>query len=229
MSPERIDLLVVDDHMIIRRGLVQILSEADGIGELREAADGPAAMRALRERPVAVVLLDIALGERDGMDVLKAIRAEFPAVGVVMLSVYPETQFGVRAIRAGAGAYLNKGCSPDELLGAIRRVAGGGVYVTPAIADLLARSVRRDDDRPPHESLSNREFQVLELLAGGLRCPTSPSASACPATPSRPIARASSTSSGCAASSNWPTTPPATISCAERRTAARRHGFCRRV
>ncbi|QDF99046.1 DNA-binding response regulator [Azoarcus sp. DD4] len=168
MSPERIDLLVVDDHMIIRRGLVQILSEADGIGELREAADGPAAMRALRERPVAVVLLDIALGERDGMDVLKAIRAEFPAVGVVMLSVYPETQFGVRAIRAGAGAYLNKGCSPDELLGAIRRVAGGGVYVTPAIADLLARSVRRDDDRPPHESLSNREFQVLELLAGGL-------------------------------------------------------------
>lgn len=168
MSPARIDLLVVDDHMIIRRGLVQILSEADGIGELREAADGPAAMRALRERPATVVLLDIALGERDGMDVLKTIRAEFPAVGVVMLSVYPETQFGVRAIRAGAGAYLNKGCSPDELLGAIRRVAGGGVYVTPAIADLLARSVRRDDDRPPHESLSNREFQVLELLAGGL-------------------------------------------------------------
>lgn len=168
MSVGRIDLLVVDDHMIIRRGLVQILSEAADIGELREAADGPAAMRALRERPAAVVLLDIALGERDGMDVLKAIRAEFPAVGVVMLSVYPESQFGVRAIRAGAGAYLNKGCSPDELLGAIRRVAAGGVYVTPAIADLLARSVRRDDDRPPHESLSNREFQVLELLAGGL-------------------------------------------------------------
>lgn len=168
MSVGRIDLLVVDDHMIIRRGLVQILSEAADIGELREAADGPAAMRALRERPAAVVLLDIALGERDGMDVLKAIRAEFPAAGVVMLSVYPESQFGVRAIRAGAGAYLNKGCSTDELLGAIRRVAAGGVYVTPAIADLLARSVRRDDDRPPHESLSNREFQVLELLAGGL-------------------------------------------------------------
>lgn len=168
MSVGRIDLLVVDDHMIIRRGLVQILSEAADIGELREAADGPAAMRALRERPAAVVLLDIALGERDGMDVLKAIRAEFPAAGVVMLSVYPESQFGVRAIRAGAGAYLNKGCSTDELLGAIRRVAAGGVYVTPAIAELLARSVRRDDDRPPHEALSNREFQVLELLAGGL-------------------------------------------------------------
>lgn len=167
MSVGRIDLLVVDDHMIIRRGLVQILSEAADIGELREAADGPAAMRALRERPAAVVLLDIALGERDGMDVLKAIRAEFPAAGVVMLSVYPESQFGVRAIRAGAGAYLNKGCSTDELLGAIRRVAAGGVYVTPAIADLLARSVRRDDDRLPHEALSNREFQVLELLAAG--------------------------------------------------------------
>lgn len=162
-----IDLLVVDDHMIIRRGLVQILSEAAEIGAIREAADGPAALRALRDRPAAVVLLDVALGERDGLDVLKSIRAEFPAVGVVMLSVYPESQFGVRAIRSGAGAYLNKGCSPEELLGAITRVAAGGVYVGPVIAELLARSVRDGGDRPPHESLSNREFQVLTLLADG--------------------------------------------------------------
>ncbi|PTD96874.1 response regulator [Pseudothauera lacus] len=167
MSARVLSLLVVDDHMIIRRGLIQILSEAPAIGDIREAADGAAALRALRERAVDVMLLDIALGERDGLDVLKTVRTEFPGVGVVMLSVYPESQFGVRAIRAGAGAYLNKGCSPEALLDAIVRVGSGGVYLTPGIAELLARSVRSNDDRAPHESLSNREFQVLELLARG--------------------------------------------------------------
>ena len=160
-------MLVVDDHMIIRRGLVQILSETEGIGPFREAGDGPAAIRAMREEAADVVLLDVALGERDGLDVLKSLRAEFPQSGVVMLSVYPESQFAVRAIRAGAGAYLNKGCSPDELVAAIHKVAAGGVYVTPSIAELLARSVRGRDALAPHENLSNREFQVLELFAQG--------------------------------------------------------------
>lgn len=162
-----IDLLVVDDHMIIRRGLVQILSEEPRIGRIEEAADGPAAMRILRTAPVDVVLLDIALGDRDGFEVLKLIRAELPRVGVIMLSVYPESQFAVRAIRAGAGAYLNKGCSPEDLLGAIAKVADGGVFITPAIAELLARSVRDPGGRPAHESLSNREAQVLRLLVQG--------------------------------------------------------------
>lgn len=160
-------LLVVDDHMIIRRGLIQILSEAPDIGEVRDAGDGPTALRLLRERAADVLLLDIALGERDGLDVLRTVRAEFPAVGVVMLSVYPESQFALRAIRAGAGAYLNKGCSPEELLTAIARVAEGGMYLTSSIAELLARSVRDDGERPAHEALSNREFQVLKLLAQG--------------------------------------------------------------
>ena len=164
-------LLIVDDHMIIRRGLTQILADDAAIGAIHEAADGPSAMRVLREQvvaaqPIDVVLLDIALGERDGLDVLKAIRAEFPGVGVIMLSVYAESQFAVRAIRSGASAYLNKGCTPEELLAAIARVAAGGVHITPGIAELLAHSVR-DDARPAHESLSNREFQVLQLLAQG--------------------------------------------------------------
>ncbi|MGD9944660.1 MAG: response regulator [Burkholderiaceae bacterium] len=161
------DLLIVGDHMIIRRGLTQILAGDARIGRVAEAADGPAALRELRAAPVQVVLLDIALGDRDGLDVLRAIRAEFPSVGVVMLSVYPETQFAVRAMRAGAAAYLNKGCSPETLFAAIAKVASGGVYVTPVLAELLARNVRADDARPPHESLSNREFQVLKLLAAG--------------------------------------------------------------
>lgn len=162
-----IDLLVVDDHMIIRRGLVQILSDAPWIGAIHEAGEGPGALRLLRSTRVDVVLLDIALGDRDGFEVLKLIRGEFPKVGIVMLSVYPESQFAVRAIRAGAGAYLNKGCSPEELLGAIAKVAEGGVFITPAIAELLARSVRDDNARPAHESLSNPEFQVLGLLVQG--------------------------------------------------------------
>ncbi len=163
------DVLIVDDHMIIRRGLRQILSEAPGIDLLHEAEDGPSALRILRTTSVDVVLLDIALGERDGLDVLKTLHSEFPRIGVIMLSVYPESQFALRAIRSGAHAYLNKGCSPDVLIAAIAKVATGSLYVTPAVAEVLAQNVRGgvDGERPPHELLSNREFQVLQLLAQG--------------------------------------------------------------
>lgn len=162
-------LLIVDDHMIIRRGLRQILSESPAIGEIHEAEDGPSALRLLRSTPVDVVLLDIALGERDGLDVLKTLHGEFPRLGVIMLSVYPENQFALRAMRGGAHAYLNKGCSPDILFAAIAKVASGGLYITPVVAELLAQNVRGgpDDEKPPHEALSNREFQVLQLLAQG--------------------------------------------------------------
>lgn len=162
-------ILIVDDHMIIRRGLRQILSENPAIGDIHEAEDGPGALRLLRQTPVDVVLLDIALGERDGLDVLKTLHSEFPRLGVIMLSVYPENQFALRALKSGAHAYLNKGCSPDILFAAIAKVATGGLYVTPAVAELLAHDLRGDADRekPPHELLSNREFQVLQLLAQG--------------------------------------------------------------
>lgn len=161
------NVLIVDDHLIIRRGLAQILAEDRSIGRVAQAADGVSALRSLRESPFDVVLLDIALGERDGLDLLKTIRNEFPRIGIVMLSVYPESQFAVRAIRGGASAYLNKGCTPDELYAAIARVAAGGMYLSPSIAELLAQNVREDTQRAPHESLSNREFQVLQLLAAG--------------------------------------------------------------
>lgn len=162
-----IRLLIVDDHMIIRRGLIQILGEDARLQVAGEAADGAAALRILRSQPVDVVLLDIALGERDGIDVLGTIRREFPQAGVIMLSVYPENQFALRAIRSGANAYLNKGCAPEELVAAIVRAAEGGTYLTPAIAELMAHDIRADRSRPLHEALSNREFQVLQLLAHG--------------------------------------------------------------
>jgi len=160
-------ILIVDDHMIIRRGLTQILAEHPRIEHIAEAADGPSALQALRGARFDVVLLDIALGERDGLDVLKSMRSEFPTLGVIMLSVYPETQFGVRSIKSGANAYLNKGSSPEVLFAAIFKVASGGIYITPGIAELLAKNVRQDNAQTPHETLSNREFQVLQLLANG--------------------------------------------------------------
>jgi len=162
-------ILIVDDHMIIRRGLRQILSENPAIGDIHEAEDGPAALRCLRGTAIDVVLLDIALGERDGLDVLKTLHGEFPRLGVIILSVYPENQFALRALKSGAHAYLNKGCNPDILYAAIAKVAIGGLYVTPTVAELLAHDVRGDTDseKPPHETLSNREYQVLKLLAQG--------------------------------------------------------------
>lgn len=160
-------LLIVDDHMIIRRGLVQILLGHAPVESIHEAADAPSALQELRQNKFDVVFLDIELGDRDGLDLLRTIRNEFSNTGVIMLSVYPESQFGVRAIKSGASAYLNKGCSPDELYAALARVACGGVYITPRVAELLARNVRREDTALPHEALSNREFQVLKLLANG--------------------------------------------------------------
>ncbi len=162
-----LNLLIVDDHLIIRRGLARILQEDPRVGQVQEAADAPTALRALRQAPFDAMVLDVALGERDGLDVLKTVRADYPGLGVVMLSVYPESQFAVRALRAGAHAYLNKGCDPDELLAALVNAAAGKMYVTPTVAELLAHTVRQDSTRPPHELLSNREFQVLQLLVAG--------------------------------------------------------------
>jgi two-component system, NarL family, invasion response regulator UvrY len=161
------NILIVDDHMIIRRGLVQILQEFKDQYVIDQAQDGVEAMRKLRSAHFDAVLLDVALGERDGFDVLKSVRSEFPKLGVVMLSVYPEAQFALRAIRSGANAYLNKGCSPLELTQAIQMAGTGQVYLTPAVANLMANDLRKPTDRPLHERLSNREMQVMRLMVQG--------------------------------------------------------------
>jgi DNA-binding NarL/FixJ family response regulator len=164
----RIRVLIVDDHMLIRRGLRQVLSDAPDIEVAGEAGDGVEAIRLQRAAAADVVLLDIAMEGRDGLEVLGQMRQEFPRSAVLMLSVYPESQFALRAIRGGAAGYLNKGCAPDELFGAVRKAAVGGTYVTPAVAERMAASLRGDDaERPLHEVLSNREYQVLTGLARG--------------------------------------------------------------
>ena len=160
-------VVIVDDHLMLRRGIAQILGENPAISVVGEAAGGPDLMRLLRTDGADVVLLDIALNDRDGFDVLKQLRSEFPQVAVLMLSTYPESQFGVRALKSGAAGYLNKGCSTEQLFEAIARVARGGLFVTPELAERLAFGVRSDTPASPLDSLSNREMQVLKLLASG--------------------------------------------------------------
>jgi len=162
-----IRLLICDDHAIVRRGFRQILADAPDIHVAAEAADGPEALRCIRAGGIDVALFDIALPGRDGLDVLKQARAEFPKLAVLMVSTYPESQYALRCLRLGAAGYLNKSADPAELIAAIRKAAQGGLYVSAAVADTLACAVRKDAGDAPHERLSRREYQVFRLIAEG--------------------------------------------------------------
>lgn len=165
-----IRVLICDDHRIVREGLRQILADADDIGVVAEAGDGPEAVRLLRDAgpgAVDVLLLDIAMPGRDGLDVLRQLKGEMPRLPVLMLSTYPDKQYAVRSIRLGAAGYLNKSADTGELVAAIRKAAAGKVYVTPAIAEALAAAISEMAGRQAHETLSNREYQVFRLIATG--------------------------------------------------------------
>ena len=162
-----IRLLICDDHAIVRQGLKQILADVPDLTVAGEAADGPTAIQCMRAGGVDMVLLDIALPGRDGLDVLKQVRQEFPQLPVLIVSTYPEKQYALRCLRLGAGGYLNKGADPAELIAAIRKIAGGGMFVSPAVAESLALALRHESERPPHELLSQREYQVFTLIAAG--------------------------------------------------------------
>jgi DNA-binding NarL/FixJ family response regulator len=162
-----IRVLIADDHAILRRGLRQIIEETEDLEVVGEAESSAQALQHLRVHPCDVVLLDISMPDRNGMDTLGIISREHPKVAVLMLSTYPESQYAVRALRGGAAGYLNKQSAPAQLVNAIRQVATGKKYVTPAVAEELARHVQNDSDRPPHELLSNREYQTMCMIAGG--------------------------------------------------------------
>lgn len=162
-----IRLLICDDHVIVRQGLKQILADAPDFTVAAEAGDGPEAIRRVRDGDVDVVLLDIALPGRDGLDVLKQLHQEFPKLAVLIVSTYPEKQYALRCLRLGAAGYLNKGADPDELITAIRKVAQGRMFVSPLVAEALAAVMRKDTGQPPHETLSQREYQVFTLIATG--------------------------------------------------------------
>lgn len=164
-----IRVLVCDDHLIVRQGIKQILADAGDIAVVGEAGNGPEAVTRVRAGGIDVVLLDIAMPQRDGLDVLKQLRGEVPKLPVLMLSTYPDRQYAVRSLKLGAAGYLNKSADSEQMVAAIRKVARGGLFVTPSVAELLADAVGAglQEDRPLPERLSHREYQVFRLLAGG--------------------------------------------------------------
>ena len=164
-----IRVLVCDDHQIVRQGIKQILADANDLALAGEAASGPEAIARVREGGIDVVLLDIAMPQRDGLDVLRQLKGEYPKLPVLMLSTYPDRQYAVRSLKLGAAGYLNKSADSEQMTEAIRRVAAGRLFITPHVAEQLAGAVGagRADDAPLHERLSHREYQVFRLLAEG--------------------------------------------------------------
>jgi DNA-binding NarL/FixJ family response regulator len=162
-----IRLLIVDDHAIVRHGLRQVVSEAADIVVAAEAGSSQEAVRLLREREFDMVLLDISLPDKNGIETLKLIKRDKPGLPVVMLTMHAEDEFGVRALKAGASGYVTKQSAHDQLLVAVRHVASGRRYISPNLAEELVRSIGETSEKLPHELLSDREFDTLRMLAAG--------------------------------------------------------------
>lgn len=160
-------ILIVDDHAIVRRGLKQIVIENFDGALVEEAQDAPEALKQVCCRHWDLVILDITLPSKSGLEVLKEIKREHPKLPVLVLSVYPEDLFGSRILKAGGAGYLTKESTPEELVKAIRKVLAGGKYVSASMAEKLAFHLETDTEKPPHERLSDREFEILCLIASG--------------------------------------------------------------
>jgi len=162
-----IRILVADDHSVVRQGVKQILADVSDMAVKDEAQNGSETLEKVLHNDYDVVLLDISMPGRSGLEVLEDIKNQRPKLAVLILSMHPEEQYAVRALRAGASGYLTKASAPQELIGAIRKVAGGGKYVTSSLAEKLADELEIDTEKLPHERLSNREHQVMLMLAVG--------------------------------------------------------------
>ena len=162
-----IRVLIADDHAILRKGLKEILMrELDGV-MCGEAENGQQALDQIQSRDWDLLILDITMPGRDGLDVLKNLKALRPRLPVLVLSMHPEGQYGNRVRKAGASGYVNKESASEELMKAVRKLLGGGRYVSPAQAETLASDSGQDTGRPAHETLSDREFEVLRKIASG--------------------------------------------------------------
>ena len=162
-----IRILIADDHAILRRGLKEILvREVPGV-VCGEAEDAQQVVAQVQSRDWDLVMLDITLPGRSGLDVLKDLKAMRPKLAVLVLSMHPEDQYGKRVLRAGASGYMNKKSAPEELINAIRKLLAGGQYVSPALAEKLALDLKHEAAKSAHEILSDREFEVLRMIASG--------------------------------------------------------------
>ena len=162
-----IKIAIIDDHALVRSGLRGFFTDQPDIEVVAEASDGAQALEVVRQHQLDVLILDISMPKQSGMDVLTRIQAHAPDLGILILSGYPEEHYAVSLLRRGISGYLNKQCEPEDVLAAVRRIAGGNRYITPQIADLLAGQLNRPHDAAAHEQLSSRELQVLLRLAKG--------------------------------------------------------------
>ena len=162
-----IKIIIVDDHAVVRKGLKQIIEEAPDLYVCDEASSGNELLEKVREKKYDVVLLDISMPGKDGLDTLKDLKIEKPDLPVLIFTVYPEEQYALRVLKAGAAGYINKECEPEELIEAIRRIAGGRKYITPELAEILASNLDSGNQTTLHENLSDREFQVMCMISSG--------------------------------------------------------------
>jgi DNA-binding NarL/FixJ family response regulator len=162
-----IKILVVDDHAVVRRGLREILAETQDLHVGGEAATAAEALAKVQAERWDVIMLDIGLGGRSGLDLIADIRRSRPEARVLVLTMFSEEQYAVRAIRAGAAGFLTKESAPDKLVDAVRKVASGGRFITPELAETLASMVAGEGSGRPHERLSNREFEILKMIGSG--------------------------------------------------------------
>jgi len=159
--------LIADDHAIVRRGLKEILAEEFDVAGFGEASTASQVLELIHKQNWDILVLDITMPGRSGLDVLKEVKHEHPQLPVLVLSIHPEDQFAIRTLKAGAAGYMTKENAPDELIKAIRKVLSGGKYVSPSLAEKLAAELATDGEKPPHEILSDREYQVMQMIASG--------------------------------------------------------------
>lgn len=163
-----IRILIADDHAIVRGGLKQLLSEQGDFIVAGEASNGLEALKQIHEQPFDVVLMDMSMPGRSGIELIKLIKADKPKLAILVLSMHKEEQYAVRALKAGALGYLTKESAPEQLVAAIRKVAGGGVYITSGVAERLALELGGHHNTAPHTLLSDREFQIFRMIVSGI-------------------------------------------------------------
>jgi DNA-binding NarL/FixJ family response regulator len=161
-------IVIADDHAIVREGLKRIVTGAPGLQVVDEAADGAEVMQRVRERDFDVLVLDLSMPGRSGMELIKLAKAEKPGLRILVLSMHHEMQYAVRAIKSGASGYLTKESAPALLVQAIHKVAGGGAFISAEVAEQLALGAMPGVQAQPHETLSDREFEVFKLLVAGM-------------------------------------------------------------
>ena len=160
-------IIVVDDHAVVRRGLIQILESMREVNSVSEASSGNELIELLKEDEYEVVVLDISMPGKSGLDVLKEIKAIKQNISVLILSIHPEEQYAVRALKAGASGYITKDSAPEELVTAVKRIMEGRKYISQSLAEKLAGSYDITSPKLPHEILSDREFEVFKMIASG--------------------------------------------------------------